>query len=113
MQKTRKFTYLLLRWAFKKQILSGIEASDIAYKLMSFLKQEDPGITEITAYRLFEPRATSSEIYFIISNPAYPPDTHMVLPLKDNPLMEATFVDADAQHAQEFLNQFYGITHIF
>ena len=109
--KTRKFTYPLLPYAFRNHLRCTFHAAQIADKINSILKEENSAITEITAYFVYDRYFPGVKLYFVIHSPPYPPDTHMVLPLFDNPLMEATFLDEDEQHAHEFLSMFYSIVY--
>ena len=105
--KTRKFTYPLLKWAYKHRNISAEAAHNIADRICYLLREEDANITKITIYLIYQKSPPTPKIYFVIHSPADPPDTHMVFPLLDNPLMEGTFLDEDEQHDQGFLNQFY------
>lgn len=104
-QETRKFTYPLLRYAFRKN-LSSTDFTDIAHKICFLLKEECNAIKEIRVYFIYN-SDISFELYFVIHSPAYPPDTHMVLPLVDNPIMEATFLREEEQRFPNFLNKYY------
>ena len=110
-EKTRKFTYPLLKWAYKRRNTDTDAALGIGYRICYLLKEESEAIRKIIFYLIYEKH--NPKIYFVIHSPAYPPDTHMFFSLRDNPLMEATFLDADEQHAQHFLSEFYHVIYEF
>lgn len=109
-EKTRKFTYPLLRYAFgSRKALSADAAYSAADKVQYLLKDEDPTITDITVYFTYEPTIPGFNLYFVICS-LDRPDKVMRLPMMDNPLMEATFLDENDRIPQDVLNTFTNFT---
>ena len=106
LEHTRNFRDLLSCYVLEPEALNLDVQKEISDKIQRFIKDESSSTTEITVYFL------GFTLYFILHSPPYPPDTHMKLPLTDNPSLEAVFLDKDVQHPQVLLNGFPSIVYL-
>ena len=101
--ETRDFTRELI-FALNRN-LTHLGVKTISDKVYTTLISEDKGIESVTAYFFHAPASLGFRLYFVISNPAYPPDTHMLLPLQNNERFTAVFLDENDQIGQDELNK--------